>query len=219
MFAGHIGAALAIGRAERRINVGVFVFAAMALDALLWVLVLLGREAVRIPADFARTHQAQYVFPWSHGLVAGLAWSALAGIIVYGLGRRWGSGRGRAALLIAAAVFSHWLLDALVHAPELPLADDASGKVGLGLWGRMPVALAIEAVIAVGGLAAYLHGSGWPRGRRIVLTLLLLVILAFTVIGMTVAPPPPSISAMAASSLATIALVTAAASWIGRIRS
>lgn len=28
MFAGHIGVALAIGRAERRVNVGVFVFAA-----------------------------------------------------------------------------------------------------------------------------------------------------------------------------------------------
>jgi hypothetical protein len=61
-------------------------------------------------------------------------------------------------------------------------------------------------------------GRAERRGRKVALTLLLLAILAFTVIGMTVAPPPPSISTMAASSLATIALVTAAASWIGRVR-
>jgi hypothetical protein len=218
MFAGHVGAALAIGRAERRINIGVFVFAAMALDAVLWALVLLGRESVLIPADFTRTHQAQYVFPYSHGLLAGIAWSALTGIAVFALGRRLGAARGRAAALMAAAVFSHWLLDALVHAPELPLAGAASAKLGLGLWERMPAALTVEAFIAAAGLWSYLRGSGWSRGRRLGLTLLLLVILASTVMGMTVAPPPPSVTVMAVSSLVAIAVVTALASWIGRIR-
>ena len=42
MFAGHVGAALAIGRAERRVNVGVFIAAALFLDALLWLFVLVG---------------------------------------------------------------------------------------------------------------------------------------------------------------------------------
>jgi hypothetical protein len=42
MFAGRVGAALAIARAERRVNVGVFVVAALLLDLLLWVFVLLG---------------------------------------------------------------------------------------------------------------------------------------------------------------------------------
>jgi hypothetical protein len=32
MFAGHVGAALAIGRVERRVNVGTFVFAALLLS-------------------------------------------------------------------------------------------------------------------------------------------------------------------------------------------
>ena len=40
MFAGHIGAALAIGRAQREVNVGVFVVAALLLDYLLWLFVL-----------------------------------------------------------------------------------------------------------------------------------------------------------------------------------
>ena len=55
MFAGHIGAALAIGRAERRINIGVLVFAALLIDFALWLFVLLGWESVVIPADYAQT--------------------------------------------------------------------------------------------------------------------------------------------------------------------
>ncbi len=66
MFAGHLGTALAFGRAERGVNVGVFVVAALLLDFLLWLFVLLGWESVTIPADFASKHQAEFVFPYSH---------------------------------------------------------------------------------------------------------------------------------------------------------
>ena len=70
MFAGHVGAGLAIGSLERRINVGVFIFAAVLIDFMLWLFVLLGRESVIIPADYAATHQPEFVFPYSHGLLA-----------------------------------------------------------------------------------------------------------------------------------------------------
>jgi hypothetical protein len=42
MLAGHVGVALAIGRIERRVNVGVFVTAALLLDIWLWLFILLG---------------------------------------------------------------------------------------------------------------------------------------------------------------------------------
>ncbi|NML46394.1 hypothetical protein HHL11_21780 [Ramlibacter sp. G-1-2-2] len=63
MFAGHVGAALALGRMERRVNVAWFVLAALLLDVLLWLFVLLGWEAVTIPADFAQRHQPEFHFP------------------------------------------------------------------------------------------------------------------------------------------------------------
>lgn len=216
MFAGHLGAALALGRVERRVNVGVLVVAALLLDVALWAFVLVGRESVTIPADFAATHQPVFVFPWSHGLVASLAWSALAGAAAY----LWHAGlraaRTRAAALVAAAVFSHWLLDALVHVPELPLAGDRSLKVGLGLWQVMPVALAVEAIVFAAGLALFLPGSRLSRARAAWLTLVCALVLALTVAGMTVAPPPPSASAMAASSLVAILAVGASVGWLGR---
>jgi hypothetical protein len=216
MFAGHVGAAMAIGRAERRINLGVLVFAAVLLDFVLWLFVLLGLESVAIPANFARTHQPEFVFPWSHGLLAGLAWSALAAVAVYLAFPRLKQARGRAAALVAAAVFSHWLLDALVHAPELPIAGTGSMKVGLGLWNAMPVALLIEAAIALAGLGLFLRGSGLSRARKVGLSVLALLVLAGTVVGMTVAAPPPSVAAMAWSSLGMIAVVCLLAAWIGR---
>ena len=80
----------------------------------------------------------------------------------------------------------------------------------------MPVALTLEAIIALAGLYLFLSGANLSRARKLGLTVLFLVILVFTVVGMTIAPPPPSIVAMAASSLVTIVAVCALASWLGR---
>jgi hypothetical protein len=217
MFAGHVGAALALGRVERRVNIGVIITAALLLDGLLWLFVLVGWESVGIPADFARTHQPAFVFPYSHGLAAGALWSALggaAGLLAYAHRSR---AKWRAAALIFAAVFSHWLLDALVHRTELPLAGAASPRIGLGLWNALPIALMVEAAIVVGGLCLFMRGSALPRGRSIALAVMSLLLLAFTIVGMTIAPPPPSAAAMAGSSLATVVGVCALACWLGRL--
>ncbi len=216
MFAGHVGAALIIGRADRRVNVGGFIFSALLLDAVLWVLVLLGWESVSIPADFTSTHQPAFVFPYSHGLLFSLGWCVLAGAAVFLWHVHLKLGRFRAAALIAVAVFSHWLLDVLVHRPELPVTLAGSIKVGFGLWQNMPVALAVEALIVVLGLGIFLPGASLSRARKSWLAVVCLLVLAFTVLGMTVAPAPPSVSAMAASSLLTIIVLCALVGWIAR---
>jgi len=216
VFAGHLGVALAIGRVERRVNVGAFVTAALLLDVLLWILVLLGLESVRIPADFERTRQPQYEFAYSHGLAAGLVWSAAAAALGWLALPALRGARGRAAALLAMAVFSHWLLDALVHRPEMPLVGAGSSTIGLGLWNHMPVALLVEAALTVGGLGWFVAGAGWSRQRSLTLTALTLGVLVLTLAGMTVAPPPPSPRAMAGTSLATIVVLCVALTWLGR---
>lgn len=87
MFAGHVGVALVIGRVERRVNVGIFVIAALLLDFALWLFILLGWESVTIPDDFTTTHQPHFVFPYSHGLLAAAGWSVLAGAFALPLSR------------------------------------------------------------------------------------------------------------------------------------
>ena len=216
MFAGHIGAALAIGRAERRINLGALIFAALFIDFALWLFVLLGWESVFIPADFSSTHQPVFDFPYSHSLLAIVAWSVLGGAVVYLWYPHLMEKKFRAAAFVALAVFSHWVLDDLVHVAGLPLAGTGSSRIGLGLWQNMPVALTVEGIILVFGLGLFLYGSGLTLARKFWLTLLSLVTLAFTVVGMTVAPPPPSVTAMAGSSLVTVLAVSALAWWLGR---
>lgn len=217
MFAGHIGVALAAARVEPRVNVGVFAAAALMLDFLLWLFILLGWESLVIPADFPRTHQPEFVFPYSHGLFASLLWSGLAaGLVLLLSRRRVGEKSARAALLVAVVVFSHWLLDALVHRPEMPITGAASQQVGLSLWNNMPVALGVEAALVLVGVLLFFPGCGLSRPKKVTLLVLSLLVLAFTIIGMTVAPSPPSAIAMAASSLVTIVLVCMLMGWLGR---
>ena len=217
MLAGHIGAGLAIGRADRRINVGVLIFAALLLDLLLWLFILLGWESASIPADFASSHQPHFTFPYSHGLVGSLAWSLLATLAAYWWFPRPGATKLRLAALFGAAVFSHWLLDALVHAPELRLAGPQSRMVGLGLWHSMPLALTVESLIVAVGLWLYLPRAPISRGKKLGVCVLGAGVLGFTIVGMTVAPAPPSVDAMAAGSLVTLLIVVALAWWLGKV--
>ena len=213
MFAGHVGVGLALGSAAPRTNVALFVTAALWLDLVLWTLMLLGWESARVTPEFARLHQPLFEFPFSHGLLAALAWSALlAGAAALGAP----AARARIALLVFAATLSHWGLDALVHTPGLPLAGAASRALGLGLWQQLPLALALECAVAVAGAALFVRQCALPRGRRRALLGLVAVLCAFTVAGMTLAPPPPSAAAMAAASLATLLAVCGLFAWLGR---
>lgn len=219
MFAGHLGVALAATRLAPRVPLGTLALASMALDIVLWGLVLLGIEGVEIPADFARTHQPHFTFPYSHGLAAALAWSGLAAWLV---AMRWRGPRTvawRAAGVVGAVAFSHWLLDVLVHRPEMPLIGPASPHVGLALWNALPAALLLEAGLVLAGLVLFWadpQARKQRAWRRAGLTTLMMLVLAFTLLGMTVAPPPPSAMVMAASSLGTLLLVCALLGWLGR---
>jgi hypothetical protein len=209
VFAGHVGAGLAIARGERRVNAAWFVAAALLLDLALWAFVLLGWEAVVLPADFASRHQPDFVFPLSHGLVAGLAWS-----IVFGAAAGMVSRRPRAGVLVGLAVFSHWVLDAIVHKPELPAAGEHSMRIGLSLWDALPWALLLESLIVVVGTWLLLGDSLLSGPRKASLGIVVLIVLVSTIVGMTIAPPPPSVTAMAVSSLLTLLVVCGLVAWI-----
>jgi hypothetical protein len=83
------------------------------------------------------------------------------------------------------------------------------------MWRNMPAALTAEALLTVVGLYLFLTGTHVSRAKKLSLTALSFSLLAFTVLGMTVAPPPPSVTVMAASSLSTIIVVCALAGWLG----
>jgi membrane-bound metal-dependent hydrolase YbcI (DUF457 family) len=92
--------------------------------------------------------------PWSHGLFMSLVWSVAAAAITYLFFRQ-----RRTAGVIGLVVFSHWVLDFLMHA-NLTLFFDGSPLIGLGLENSGPGFIfmtVLDLVLIVGGLAIYLN--------------------------------------------------------------
>lgn len=196
MFVGHYGVSFAAARRSVFVPLWVLFIAVQLLDFGWGVLVLLGVEKVRIvPGITASNPLDLYFMPYTHSLVAALLWSAGA-FAVYRLAVR--RGGNTAAFIVAAAVFSHWILDFVVHRPDLPMYDDTR-KVGLGLWNWPAPALGLEAALLFGGLWIALRNGAARRTATAVFCLAMLAIQAYVFFG----PPPASDKAAAITALAS----------------
>jgi hypothetical protein len=161
MFVGHYGPSFAIKAIRPAIPLWLLFIAVQLVDVAWAVLVLLGIEKVRIvPGITASNPFDLYYMPYTHSLVAGVLWALAAIVLCRPLRgvRNWS-----AAAFIGAAVFSHWVLDWLVHRPDLPLYDDAM-KVGLGIWNYPAIALSLEAFLLFGGMIMYLNSDARDPG-------------------------------------------------------
>jgi len=58
---------------------------------------------------------------------------------------------------MATAVLSHFILDAIVHNPEIDLLGNGVYKIGLGLWNYPLASYAVEALLLITGLWIYLR--------------------------------------------------------------
>ena len=215
MFVGHYGPSLAIRAARPALPLWLTFLAAQLVDIVWALLVLSGVEKVRIvPGITAASPLDLYYMPYTHGLVMSLLWALAAGAVCKVL-FRWPS--WSLALWLGAAVFSHWLLDLLVHRPDLPLYGD-SMKVGLGLWNLPPVSLALEVIALFGGLWLYLRRTtarnAIGRYGPLVFVIAMLAIQVATSAG----PPPPSTAALAWSALGAYLTFALVAGWIDRQR-
>jgi len=194
VFVGHYGVSFAAKKGDASVPVWVLFVAVQLLDFAWAPLVLLGVEKVRIVPGFTRTNALDlYYMPYTHSLVAAVLWSAAA-FAVYRLAARGGN---IAALVVAAAVFSHWILDLVVHVPDLSLYDDTA-KVGLGLWNRPVTALGLEAAALFGGMWLYFRTGGARRLAMAAFGIVMLAIQVYVFFG----PPPASDKSLAVTALA-----------------
>lgn len=218
MFAGHLAAGLALKKVDRKLNLGWLFFAALFHDFLLGILVLLGIEQIHFPTDFAQKHYLTFTFPYSHGLAASVVWSLLAFGITYAALPRWtAQERKRAGLAIGLAVFSHFVFDWLVHTPDLPLWNNVSPKIGLGLWDNLPLALIVEVALVVIGFVLYLIAVK-PKSNltRYGLGAFLLLTSLMTVMGQLFAETPPPAEGAAISWILQPFLICGLAYWFDR---
>ena len=139
MFLGHYAVALAAKRAAPRTSLGTLIFAAQWLDELWPILLLAGVERVRIVPGLMAANPLDFVsYPISHSLLMAIVWGAVIGGIYFAV-RRYVSG----AWIVALAVVSHWVLDLVVHRPDLPVWPGSATRVGLGLWNSIAVSAAV----------------------------------------------------------------------------
>ncbi len=210
MFVGHYGVSFAAKRGDRSIPLWVLFVAVQLLDVFWSLFVFVGIEKVRIvPGITASNPLDLYYMPYTHSLVAALLWS-LGAYVAYRASHR-------AALLVALAVFSHWVLDLVVHRPDLPLYDNAA-KVGLGLWNYPARAFLLEVAMLFGGMFLYLSSTtAMTRLGRYgipVFGVVMLAVQAFVFFG----PPPSSDRAAAVTALGAYVVFAAVAGWLERRR-
>lgn len=210
MFLGHYGLAFAAKRASPETSLGTLTFAAQWLDELWPMLLLLGVERVRIaPGIMARSDLDFVSYPISHSLLTAVGWSIVIGLVYFAARRR-----ARGAWIVGALVASHWLLDLIVHGPDLPLYPSGP-RVGLGGWNSAPLTLALEALFYCGGLIIYLRTTSAKDaiGRWGLWSLVVVQVALYMVGG----SPPPSVSTLAWSALVLWLFIPWAA-WIDRHR-
>jgi membrane-bound metal-dependent hydrolase YbcI (DUF457 family) len=195
MFIGHFGLGFAAKAAAPRTSLGTLFLAAQWLD-LVWPTLLLGGvERVLIDPSLPGLTPLVFVhYPYTHSLAAVTVWALLLGGAYFGLTRY-----ARGALVVSALVASHWLLDAIVHRADLPLAFDGATRIGLGLWQGAPAAaIALEVLIFIAGVLVFwrVFASEASRGARWGVAALV-AFLALTHLGNLFGPPPPSVQAIA----------------------
>ena len=212
MFIGHAAVAFAAKPLAPRTSLALLLAAAFWVDMVWPLFLLLGIERVKIdPGNTAFTPLDFLHYPWTHSLAAALGWSVLFGLACLRSGRR-------VALILGLLVFSHWVLDAVTHRPDLPLWPGSEAMIGLGLWNSVPATIAVECAMFAAGV--WLYARSAPSQDRVGSWAFwgLIAFLAVAYLGNVFGPPPPGETAVAIAGLAGGILFTAWAWWADRHR-
>lgn len=153
MITGHFGLAAGVKSRATQVPLWALMFAAVWLDIVFVPLFLSGAETIAA-APGAHVGYGGVIIhaDYTHSLVGA---ALLSGLLGWPAALLWGK---RTGVVIGLVSFSHWILDLVVHRPDLPiLPGNMLGlpKFGFGLW-RVPAASAvIEFAFLITG--AYLY--------------------------------------------------------------
>ncbi|GAB5347687.1 hypothetical protein [Alteriqipengyuania sp. 357] len=211
MFIGHFAPAfVAAAVTPAKPRLGMYFLAAQLVDWAFFLFVLIGVEDLRIvPGITAMNPLDLYHMPYTHSLLgsAGFALGfALLALVTT---------RDRlASLLAGTVVLSHWLLDLLVHRPDLTLAGDPP-KFGLGLWNIPAIEMPLELLLTFGAMAWFISRT---RGYLLPALLLAGLLLALQAVNWFGPEPDAVTGALAYTGFFAFGLLTLAASWLGQKR-
>ena len=87
---------------------------------------------------------------------ASIVWGLLFYGVYYFVIARKKEHRKSISLVMAIAVLSHWFIDLIVHAPDLPIVY-GEPKLGFGLWNYKDWAFIVEALVLLLGWMYYMR--------------------------------------------------------------
>ena len=214
MFIGHFALGFAAKKAAPKASLPTL-FAASVFADILWpVFLALGAEEVVIdPGNTVMTPLHFVSYPYSHTLVMLLMWGALFGGLYLALTKD-----SRGAVVLAALVASHWVLDWITHGPDMAVYPGGE-MFGLGMWNSPGLTWAVELTMFVIGVWIY-AGATRARDARGKWGFWLLVLLfLFAYLGDAfMAAPPPSVRVIWISALVATAITLVLTWWVDRHR-
>jgi len=152
MIAGHFGFAAIVKSREKSAPLWALMLATVWLDIIFTPLFLAHLETLQPTSTHAGYGSLIIHADYTHSFVGMLALSAALGaVFLPRLGRR-------VAMVIALVSASHWVLDLVVHRPDMPVLPGNLGNLpylGLGLWNHPLAAACVELVLVVAGAAMY----------------------------------------------------------------
>lgn len=209
MFIGHWAPALAAAAASNRApKIGMLFIAAQLVDWAFFGLLLAGVEHMRFsPGISAMNPMDLYHMPFTHSLLGATGFAVMFAALV------WLASKDRVAALIAGAVvLSHWLLDLLVHVPDLTLAGSPP-KLGFGLWNHPAIEMPLEVGITLGAL--WWYAKARQPARLPVLTLVA-VLLGLQAVNWFGAVEPEVTAGTSLLAFFAFGLATVLAWWMGK---
>lgn len=211
MFIGHFAPAfIAAAVSPQSPRLATLFVAAQLVDWGFFALALIGVEKARVdPGASVMVPLDLYYMPYTHSLIGAGIW-ALACLGVVGILQR----SLVAGALTGAVVLSHWLLDFVVHVPDLTL-NGQPPKLGLGLWNYPWVAVPLELGLTLGAFAFYLRRSRGPVGPP---SVLLGVLLLLQMVNWLAPHPAVAGPFLYLQALLAFGVLTALAVWVGENR-
>ena len=213
MFIGHYGVGFAGKKIDNRPSLGTCFFAAQFLDLLWPVFILSGIEKVKIVPGLMAANPLDFTFyPYSHSLFFAVIWGFLFSAVYFLIKKNL-----KGSILLGSLVVSHWILDLIVHRPDLPILPWSDLKVGFGLWDSVPVSFLVEIVLFSLGAFFYLSTTKAKNKTGNFALWGLIIFLGVIYIANVFGSPPPSVEAIGIAGLSQW-LIIFWAYWIDRNR-
>lgn len=158
MFLGHYGAAFAAKKWAPKVSLGLLVLAAVWLDLLWSLFLILHWEDVTISTGITKVIPFDFTnYALSHSLVMALAWGVVFWMVSLIL-----TNNQKTSLILGGLVVAHWFLNVITHRPDLYLLPDGNPmgmRWGLGLWNSIPGTILVEAVLFGAGVWLYVKST------------------------------------------------------------